>query len=421
MHFDADKIKDARFAISAVDSSKFNNIKTLPARLKDAPNLTSINLADNANISSSSVFDILLAKTRKNLRVNLRNGNITELPASPNWGNLTFFELDLSNNKLQTLPAEFAQVNTIYEIRLHKNPLKVDGAVFNGTLTSKADIKILYDELGIPLPADIVSNSEYAAALAKHISTFCNSRQWQKGVDYAKKAISTDAAAYAENVRWDYIGTCRYNVKDYAGAIKDFERYLITAERNFIRIINFIDPVIRFKAQAHVALGQMMEAAKTYEYYYTKYGRGLPQAAVLYKATANEALFKSMLDMALNNTLNTLDANKKARPNATDDSVLDYAELLLIANRPVDATEALANYTPSAKSRQTIKNYLLATADYLKDDKQFEALKTSLAAVVSTNGRIINWDFELFNTWLQHSGLSKLKQEQLMALQNIVK
>lgn len=422
MHFDADKIKDARFVITAADSSKFNNIKTLPVRLKDAANLTSINLADNANINSNSVLDILLAKTRKNLRVNLRNDNITELPASPNWGNLTFFQLDLSNNKLQTLPAEFAQVNTIYEIILHKNPLKVDGAVFNGTLTNKADIKILYDELGITVPANILSNSEYAAALAKHISTFCNTGSWQKGVEYAKKAISIDATAYTENVRWNDIGTCRFNVNDYAGAIKDFERYLVATERNLIRVINFIDPVIRLKAKAHLALGQTLEAAKTYDYYYSKYGRGLAQAAALYKAAGEERQFKAMLDLALANTLSTLEDNQKRNPKAIDDTALDYAELLLIAGRPTDAIEILnKNYNPTAKSKQVIKSYLLATADYLNDDKQFDSLKISLGQVVSKSGKITNWDFDLFNTWLQYSGFTKLKQDQLLDLQNIVK
>jgi len=421
MHFDADKTNNARFEITDVDSSKFNNIKTLPARLKDAPDLTSINLEGNPDINSNWVFNILLARPRRNLRVNLRNTGITELPNDPNWAGLTFFQLDLSNNKLQTLPAEFANVNTIYEINLAKNPLKVDAGVFNGTITNRADIKVLYDELHIDVPANIISNSEYAIALSKHIRDFYNAGRWEKGIEYAKKAINADPVAYAENVGWDYIGTCRFKVNDYAGAIKDFEQYLIKTERNFIRIINFIDPVIRNKAQAHIALGQTLEAAKTYEYYYTKYGHGLAQAAVFYKAAGNNALFKSMLDMALRDALIALDANKKARPNAADDSVLDYAELLLIAERPTDAMEALANYTPSAKPRQAIKSYLLATANYLKDDKQFDALKISLGQAVSNNGKITNWDFDLFNTWLQHSGLTKLKQDQLLDLQNMVK
>ncbi len=421
MHFDADKIDNARFAITAPDSSKVSNIKTLPARLKDAPDLTSINLEGNPDINSNEVFNILLAKPRKNLRVNLRNTGITELPNDPRWSDLTFFQLDLSNNKMQTLPPEFAKVNTIYEISLYKNPLKVDAGVFNGTLTSRADIKVLYDELHIDVPENIISNTEYAIALTKHIRDFHNAGRWDKGIEYAKKAIIADPNAYAETVNWDYIGTCRFKVNDYAGAIKDFEQYLIKTERNFIRVINFIDPVIRYKAQAHIALGQVMEAAKTYEYYYTNYRRGLAQAAVFYKAAGNDALFKSMLDIALRDALNTLDANKKARPNITDDSVLDYAELLLIANRPTDAAEALANYMPSTKPRQTIKSYLLATASYLKDDKQFDTLKTSLVGVVSTSGKISSWDFDLFNTWLQNSGMTKLRQDQLLELQNIAK
>ena len=421
MVFDPAKIGLAQFTFTVKDSSKHNDIKTLPAQLKDAPDLTQINLSGNPNVNGNNMFAILLSRPRKNLRVKLRETNINQLPASPNWGNPTFFELDLSYNKLQTLPAEFAQVNTTYQIELAKNPLNVDGSVFNGTITNKGDIKVLYDELHIDLPANIISHSEYAAALVKHISNFYYAGKWEKGIEYAKKAIIADPATYANNVGWDYIGICRFKVKDYAGAIKDFERYLIKTESSFLRVINFIDPVIRYKAQAHIALGQTLEAAKTYEYYYTKYGRGLAQAAVFYKAAGNEGLFKSMLDMAVQDAFNTLEANKQSRPKAIDDTMLDYAELLLIANRPVDALDALANYTPAIKPRQTIKSYLQASADYLKDDKQFDALKTSLAGVVSTGGKIINWDFDLFNTWLKHSGLSQLKQEQLLVLQNIAK
>lgn len=421
MTFDANKIKDAQYKITVEDSIKHNDIKALPTQLRDAPDLTQINLSGNPNVNGNNVFAILLSRPRKNLRVKLQQTNITQLPASPNWGNLTFFELDLSYNNLETLPVEFAQVNTIYRIELAKNPLKVDGTVFNGTITNKGDMKVLYDELHIDLPANIISNSEYAAALAKRIRDFYNAGKWEKGIEYAKKAISADRSAYVNNVGWDYIGICRFKVNDYVGAIKDLEQYLIKTESNFIRVINFIDPVIRFKAQAHMALGQTLEAAKTYDYYYAKYGRGLSQAAVFYKAAGNEALFKSMLDMAVRNTLNTLEANKQSRPKAIDDTVLDYAELLLIANKPGDAVEALANYTPSTKPRQTIKSYLLATANYLKDDKQLEALKISLVQAVSNNGKITNWDFDLFNTWLKYSGLAKLKQDQLLDLQNMVK
>ena len=419
--FDANKSGNAQITITAADGSKQNNIQLLPARLKDAANLTQINLSDNSNVNSDALFDILLSRPRKNLRINLRNTNISQLPNNAAWANQSFFEFDLSNNKLQTLPPEFAKANTNYQIILTKNPLKIDPAGFNGIITNKADMKVLYDELHIDLPATTVSDREYAIALAARIPDFYNAGKWEKGIEYAKKAMIADPAAYAENVRLDYIGLCRFKVNDYTGAIKDFERYLIQTERNMIRFINSIDPVISAKAQAHMALGQKMEAAKTYEYYYTTYGRGLAQAAVYYKAAGNESLFSSMLDMALRNTLDKLDANKRARPNQIDDAALDYAELLLIAGKPTDAMEALANYAPTTKPRQTIKSYLLATAGYLKDDTQFEILKASLAQTVSASGKISNWDFDLFNTWLQNSGLSKLKQEQLMALQNMAK
>ncbi|MBC7398926.1 MAG: leucine-rich repeat domain-containing protein [Mucilaginibacter sp.] len=421
--FDIEKPENQQFSRISRSITENNSFKTLPPGLKNTPLLETLTLSGNASLNSKSIFDIILSMARKGLRANLYNCNITELPANDKWATMTFYDLDLRNNKLVTLPAQFALTTAAYEINLNGNPLNLKNSQTTLSIQNKADMKILFDELGIDIKTNVVPNRDYATALTKVVTNLYYAEKWQQGVNYAQKSFEADSIEYNRNISWDQIGTCRFKTGDYNGAIKDFDRYLTRQNTRGFRVINFIEPVIRYKVKSHLALGQPTEAAKTYEYYYKEFDgeSALQQAAVIYKSIGDEKQFNRLIDTALSNEQKTMDYNQKSKQPSLD-IALNHAELLLIAGKPDQVAELLnKDYSYPSKSSLITKGYLTATAQYLIDSQQFESLKKSLSAAVAVNGKITNWDFEMFNTWLEFSGFSKTKQQQLLDLQNIAK
>lgn len=425
-HFDSDKIGLQQVVYDKPDSSHLNNIKALPKGLAAAKNLQKLNLCNNRTIDASSVFDVLLAMPRKSMDVNLSYDNIKQLPADSRWANMTFVNLDLSNNKLTTLPAQFANINLLYVLQIAKNPFKTVITPASNQVSSKAEMKIFFDELGVPLPNYNLSNKEYAQALCKRVGDLSYSRDinYERIVKYANQALTIDPDTYAKVIGYDNIGTARYFTKDYKGAIKDFDAYLEKEKKGFLHIMNFIAPVLQYKAEAQLALGQTLAAAQTYEYWGKNYySEGVWQkAAVLYKTASDDANYKRVMDSALLYTQRSMAFKAKSKsPLAT--TALDYAELLIIAGKPAQAIEML-NAQPQkqfVKTDNTLKSYLVATANSINNTAPFDDLTKSVKQSVVINGKPTNWDFTMFNRWLRLSGFSDAKQKQLLALQSIIK
>ena len=423
--FDADKKGDARFNTVRSDSTHVNNIKMLPPGLASAGHLQLLQLSGNAAIDQTSVFNVLLGTPRKSFRVDLSYDNLKQLPADERWANMTFYELNLSHNKITTLPPQFANISVDFQLIINNNLLKVPRNSLDNTIQNKGDMKILFDELGIALPNFNISSKEYALALCSRANALGYSENWAKVVEFSNRALVIDSAVYAHNIRWDNIGTARFKMKDYRGAIKDFDRYLFNELKASIRVLNFIEPVIQYKAESHLMLGQTTEAAKTYEYDYRNYGGAgsgsLQHAAILYKAAGNLQQYRKLLDTALASAQKTVDANKRS-DHPSIDNVLDYAELLVIAGKPADVSSLLnQEYYRPTPSSISVKNYLLATANYLTGSQSFDAAKKALNQAIAVNGKVTNWDFSMFNTWVANSGFSKAKQQQLLDLEDITK
>jgi Leucine-rich repeat (LRR) protein len=79
----------------------------LPVGLKTLKDLEVLYLNENPLLDHQSIFDVILAIPRKNLVVNLSADIITHLPAIKKWLTTPFKSLDLTNNPISILPAEF--------------------------------------------------------------------------------------------------------------------------------------------------------------------------------------------------------------------------------------------------------------------------------------------------------------------------
>jgi hypothetical protein len=266
--------------------------------------------------------------------------------------------------------------------------------------------------------ADGLSKSEYAAVLASEVTAFYYNKKWQDGFDAAQKAITVDSLSYSRNVNWDMVGTCRFMVKDYTSAVNDFSHFVVLKSQDVTRMLNAVE----YKAQAHVALGQLVQGAKTYEYWDENYGHnttGPQQAAILYKGAGNKRRFDQLIAGALIRCKHRLDSINTKSKNTEDG--LNYAELLIIAGKPAQAIAVLekdpAHYSHTQLS---IKKYLMAVANAITGRKPFALLNKELKDWIYNNTLVNIWEFTMFDRWVAYSGLSKSKQQELLAFQDLI-
>lgn len=424
--YDMDKPMNERFGITEKNDVRLNSIKTLPEGLKDAAKLYQLNLSGNKGINSASVFKVILGTPRADFFVNLNGDNIQVIPASKHWAEMEFYDLDLGRNNLTVLPADFAYIKKFHNIYLNHNPIGTNSAVGVETISSSEDMKLLFEEMDIPLSNFKVSNAGYAAALAKRVNDAYYKNSWAKAVEYANKAIATDSVAYAQEVKWEEIAVCRYNLKDYEGAIHDFGHFIIHEEKTGIHWGPSLTLAEEYKANAHLALGQKEKAAQTHLYFARRFGNtsGLQEAAILYKLLGNEPRYNRLMDSAVLAYQERLNSSLKYNPKYSDPAlILDYAELLIMAAQVPAAIKLINDQNPKSfqPNQNPIKNYLLATARSINDPKSFPQLKQSLTDEIKAGGKITGWDFTMFNSWLTSSNFPADKKNQLLVLQNIAK
>ncbi len=235
---------------------------------------------------------------------------------------------------------------------------------------------------------DNLSPSDRATMLTRNIRALYYQQNWPKIVENAQQAILLDSNAYNKNVLWEQIGEARFKLSDYKGAINDFNRFIAKEIKNDKHNINITNWVKINKANAEYALGQLEEAAKTHLFFLKNNmcpGLGsIQQAAILYKQLHNEMRYHQLIDSAVITYQLVVDQNIKRNILMQPTFMLDYAEVLLMAEKPATAIEILNKPTVNSYSKREmlVKNYLSSVAQYLANPLLFEQIKTSLLMIL---------------------------------------
>jgi len=405
-----------------------NRVKALPEGLKNAKNLEILDLAGNIGIDETSVFNVILSVPRRSFRVNLSGTGITTIPASSQWANMEFDQLDLSKNNISSLPVQFAAIKKFNSINVDDNPIRETPASWH-SIKNKADIKVLFDEAGIALPGFEVPNNEYVISLTNRITDFYRKKQWAKGLEDAQKAMAVDSATYMENVHLNDVGICRFKLNDFTGAINDFDNFENYIDKETKANANWhyitADTVEKYKADAWIALGQPKKAAETHEDFWKKFDKigSVLQATMLYKQIGMELKARQLVDTALQRYKPNL--KNPPTPMYYQSGILEYAGVLVILSKPAEALKLINDQKASfEKDFMPSKDYLLATAGYLSDPGSFPQIKKTLAGQIAVDGKINDFNYSMsfmLYRWLDQSGYTAVVKDQLLALQNIAR
>ncbi|GAA4098207.1 hypothetical protein [Mucilaginibacter panaciglaebae] len=259
-----------------------------------------------------------------------------------------------------------------------------------------------------------LSKTRYTKLLTGEVATFYQTQKWNEAIQAAQLAIATDSLTYAKNVNWHMIGVCRFKTNDFKGAINDLSHFVILKNLAFYDM----QDAVEYKAKAHQVLGQLTQAAQTYELWDELYDyktTGPQNAAVFYKGAGNNKKFKQLMGVVLFGAKHKADSVYLKSSDIWP--MMDYAELLIMAGKNTEAIAVIKNHSISyAKSELTITSYLKAVARYLNGEKPILPLKNELAKLKRVN----MWDFTMFDRWLDYSGLPPEKQRDILALQRII-
>jgi Leucine-rich repeat (LRR) protein len=416
-----------------VMENSFSRPVALPIGLGSAQNLSSLSLSNNPLLDANSVFNVILGVPRNHLTVYLHNNSISKLPATKKWATILFKDLDLSGNKLTTLPLEFADAHALYGIQLRDNPLPGNPMVYYTPVKTKEDMQVVFREMGMPLPMHYKTKSEHVIALINLAHSFYSQNNPSKTLDCVKQAIAIDAVTYNKNAHFDEIGICRFRLKDYKGAMLDFNKYIKQTEKSYKT-----DAIWGYKAQAYITLNQTDEAAKIFVNVFGGLDN-CQSALILCKKNGNKILYNQLLDSALNGFKRQMEREittdlyyKKEEVERNGHKygvsfILNYACLFIMANRPVDAIEIMKKNVidPFPQLNSACKDLLIAFANYLIEPTAFDKIKQTLQSNIDFEKKIpvcmYQTNLSNFSEWLPYSDFTAAQQQHLLELQNIAK
>jgi Leucine-rich repeat (LRR) protein len=225
-----------------------NNVK-LPLGLKDAIDLSVIDLSYNPQLNNSTIFDIILSGPRKHIDVRLRNCGLDKLPATSKWATTPFWHLDLSGNKLVNLPIEFRDVKAVRGVELGDNPFPGNPRVYYLQAKTKGDMQVLFKEINTRLPNATVPKADRVIALLNFAHNSYYQAKYTDALQYAMQALVIDIDTYNRNANFNEIGICRFKLKDYKGAMLDFDKYINQTEKSYRT-----DEIWGYKAQIYMLL-----------------------------------------------------------------------------------------------------------------------------------------------------------------------
>lgn len=241
-------------------------------------------------------------------------------------------------------------------------------------------------------------------SVRRKLGNYYNSKQWVEGMAYLNILLKADKNTPFTLVQRSCNGVIRFETGDFKGAIKDFDYVIGTVDTTRSHWGWTLTDAEHDKPEAYMALGRKRKAGLSYEYFARRYQSTFSSwmAVVLYMNNNKKAKYRKILPVALANHKLRVESDSLTRYNSW--RALDYAELLLIAEKPAEAIIVLNNPKLKFYDNRYIawKNGLLAVAYYLINPKNYQQIRNDLTKQIEASGTTKDLDFVFLNTWMKH-------------------
>ena len=396
-----------------------NHLKVLPKGMGDNLNLATINLKGNSSLDEQSVNEVVFMRPKKNfLWANLENTGMQSLPANAPWDKLKVV-LELKNNQLRSLPIEMTEMQW-FNIDLKNNPFPIDTGFIQQGIHSSADARIFFAELGYKQDYLKVTKREMATSMSKAVNALTFHKNFENAVKYARKAKKLDAIAYQKNIDKQSLGIALYRTKNYRQAIEMLEEDR-QSNYKFLWNSRMAEASEEALANSYNLIGEKRKAAETHAYFAARRDGNLESslhAAIGFLEIKELDLSKKHFDDAL--ALSKADFLRYE--NLKDIYIYNYAEILLMAEKPEAMLLLFKDEDPKVTGHNpAYRDYLIAAASLMIDPSNYKSIKENYIIKITTNGKVIDWNYENFNRWIKASGRSAKEKRQLSELEALNK
>lgn len=382
-------------------SRLMNDIIFFPKDFVDLKKLKVIDLSNNYSLNNSNLFEILKKASFKDYTLNIDNCNISFLPEA-GWKTIGVKSLDVSHNKIEKLPYNIVKASYLTTLDIRKNT----GDSLNMYISSKEQLSIYYNELGLTNGEILPNTMELAKAYAKYSNKKYSKKQFEKAVEYAEKAISIDKKIALNYLFESNLAEIYYKSNMFEKSIYYANNFLQKDTIFNVRVLNSILPNFEYKYKSQLALGDTIQAITTLEIGSRDFSANKwTEAGLLAKKMKMYTKAQHFFNKSFEFYINYLKKN-----NNNWGYHLSLLEVYIIAEEFNKANEYLLNLKNKDIKElkyQFLLEYFNIILDEINNNESFftdyEVLKEKLK---KQDVNFTGWSFELFLQWNELNSLS---------------
>lgn len=386
-----------------------NRIVTLPESLSQLSNLQRLDFSELENIDSENFFNILFELESKKFRLDLSNTGITSLPEK-GWEDFQVEELILGHNVIPHIPEDIVNAPYLNFLSLRRSNDDRMGYSYRG----KEQLNAFFEEEGFISFEKIPKTPAMAEAYLQNAYNKKYSGAPESMLEMMKKAFALDSLYTAKHIRKDDYAEALLAGKAYQEAVGYFTKAIQEDTARGPRILNFIIPEFRQRAEAYLGLGDTLAAIEDLRVVSSRFSSNdWGDAGLLAKKIHKDALAVELFEEGIDFY------QEQIKWNAENDRVdygyqLSLLELYVISGKTSEAKEYLEKLKGediSSGRNQALLRYfdlILSILEGKANDKEIEEF--------SPSAEISGWSFELFNHWLKQIDISTQKKEKINTL-----
>ncbi|MGB7784680.1 MAG: hypothetical protein WBL27_01135 [Salinimicrobium sp.] len=386
-----------------------NQIKTLPESLSRLSNVKRLNFSELQNIDSENFFNVLFDLESKKFQLDLSSSGITSLPEN-GWEDFQVEELILGGNIISHIPEDIINAPYLNFLSLRRSKKDRMGYSYRG----KEQLNAFFEEEGFIPFEELPKTSAMAEAYLSNSYNQKFSGAPEEMLEMMKKAFALDSLYTAKHIRKDAYAEALLAGKAYQEAVGYFTRAIQEDTVRGLRILNFIIPEFRQRAEAYLGLGDTLSAIEDLRFVSSRFNANdWGDAGLLAKKIQNDPLADELFEEGIDFY------QKQITWNAENDRVdygyqLSLLELYIVSGKTSEAKEYLEVLKsldiPSERNQILLQYFdlILSTLEGKVNQKEIEEFDPSV--------EIKGWSFELFNNWLKQTDLSTQKKEKINTL-----
>lgn len=399
--------KDTTISLKILD----NNITLLPKSFTNLKELKFIDLSLNKNIEERQLMRILKKAKFKDYEINLEKCNIKMLPTS-GWSFINATKLNVSDNLITKIPSDIINAKYLTTLNLNKNK------GINTYRGNKTQLALLYVEEGFMKENSLKKTAELVIAFAKTANRKISNKEYKIGVEYAEKALAINKPlTYKHLYKDNYIEALYYN-KSYLQTVIIANKKIKKDTAQKVRFLNSIIPNFKYKAKSELALGDTIQAIKTFKILSKKFnGNEWTRAGILSEKIKKNALSKECHLESYKFYASYLKNNPKSWGYH-----LSLIEAYVISNQLELAQEYLKKkeiLSIKDKDYKSLISYFNIIIKIIKNES-FHSVATKLKNNIKIDPiKLKNWSFKLLEEWVQLSSLDQEQKKSIIRLNNL--